>query len=245
MVGWLVPETRPGRRTELARTLLMGLTVLRAGVPVPPNLREKTLLRRIGRTAALLERAGVRRVLTPPSFPYWAILRSHGLYPISPEIFCQAMAPRLAMAALAERGVPAASGTVALVGTRVNRPFFQTALALCPRVRTLVLDAPAGGADLADDLRREYGAAALSPEAGLTAQVTVCFSPERAVCGGTLALYGPAPDLAGLSLGFPEGEPPPEAEALPLLSLLWEAGRISTEEIPIISSPVNGQLQTN
>ena len=39
---------------------------------------------------------------------------------------------------------------------------FQAAMALCPQVRTLVIDAPDGGAELAGELRREYGAAALT-----------------------------------------------------------------------------------
>jgi len=236
MVGWLTLEIRRGWRTELEPSGLLGLRLLRARTPLPPGLREKTVCRRLDRAAVLLARSGVRRVLTPPDFPYWEILQTRGLCPVDPSPLCQAMAAPLALAELARKGVSPASGTVALVGQRVDRPFFLAAQALCPRVRTLILDAPSGGEELAGYLREEFGAAALAAGVLLPAQAVLCFSPSRAGEGGVI-LCGPAPDLAGLALSPAEISLPQEPDSLPLLSLLWEAGRISTGEIQVISPP--------
>ena len=84
MVGWLAEEERQGRRTVLERTGLAGLTVLRAGVPLPPKLRERTVLRRVEKAAGLLARAGVRRVLTRQDFPHWDVLSAYVRWTWSP-----------------------------------------------------------------------------------------------------------------------------------------------------------------
>ncbi len=233
MVGWLLEEEHRGWRVQLNQATLMGLRVLRAEVPRPPD--EKRLLRRLDRAASLLARAGARRVLTAPGFSHWELLAAHGLRPVDPEPLCQALAAPLALAELARQGVPPAAGTVALAGRRVNRPLFQAALALCPQVRTLVIDVPSGGADLADYLRREFGAAALTSSSAVRPQAAICFAAERTV-PGALRLCGPAPDLAGFQLR-PPSAPPPEAEPLPLLALLWEAGLLSVGDVQIVSGP--------
>lgn len=241
MVGWLTLENRRGRRTELESAGVLGLRLLRARVPAPGNLREKALLRRLDKAAALLARSGVRRVLAPPGFSNWDLLRTRGLRPVDPVPLYQAMAAPLALAELARLGVPPTSGTVALVGQRVDRPFFLAAQALCPRVRTLILDAPAGGEELSRYLRQEFGAAALSAGAPLAAQAVLCFSPRRAEEEG-LHLCGPVPDLKGLSLSPAGFSLPEEPAGLPLLALLWEAGRIPLGEIQVIFSPGEQKL---
>lgn len=230
MVGWLAEEERKGRRTVLERTGVAGLTVLRAGVPLPQALRERTALRRLERAAERLVRAGVRRALTRPDFPRWEVLEAYGLRPVDPGPLCQALAAPLALAALERQGIPPAAGTVALSGRRVSRPLFQAAMVLCPQVRTLVIDAPDGGAELAQELRREYGAAALTGRGGQLAQVRLSFSPGE---GEGLRLWGPAPELDGLEL-VPAAELPAGLAPLPLLALLWEEGRISAKNIQII-----------
>ena len=235
MVGWLLEEERSSWRLQLNQTNLMGLRVLRAGVPRP--LSEKRLLRRLDRAAARLARAGVRRTLAAPGFSHWGLLAEYGLRPVDPEPLCQALAAPLALAELARQGIPPAAGTVALAGRRVNRPLFQAALALCPQVRTLIIDVPSGGTELADYLRREFGAAALTASSAARPQATVCFAGER-TAPGALYLCGPAPELAGFQLRPPSAVPP-EAESLPLLALLWEAGLLSAGDIQIVPAPLS------
>ncbi len=87
------------------------------------------------------------------------------------------MAGELALTALERDGCPLERAVVALRGGRVSRPFFQTAVALCARVRGVVVYAPTGGAELADYLRREYGLPVLERE---RPNLTLEFSPVQA-----------------------------------------------------------------
>ena len=48
-----------------------------------------------------------------------------------------------------------------------------------------------------------------------------------------LRLYGPAPGLAGLRPILEEGGLPPDLAPLPLLSRLWECGRLTEGQIQI------------
>lgn len=232
LVGIVALEARRGRRPALEEGAVWGMPVLRAGVPAPPGLRERKLLRRTARAAAELHRAGVRRVLTAADFPCWPVLEAEGLRAVDCEPFCQALAVPLALAGLRRAGVLRTRATVALTSPRVSRPLFAAAEALCPRVRHLIVDVPGEGEELAAWLREEYGAAVLSPDAG--ADVTLCFGPGgRARCGAVLHLYGPDPELAGLRPAPAEGALPETLAPLPLLALLWENGRLTAEQIQI------------
>ena len=242
MVGVVALEARKGRRPVLEEEAVLGMPVLRAGVPAPPGLREAKLRRRTMRGAAELIRAGVRRVLTAEDFPCWPVLEAAGLRPVDAGPFCQTIAAPLVLAGLRRAQVLRTRATVALAGPRVSRPLFAAAEALCPQVRYLVVDVPGEGEELAAWLREEYGAAVLSPGAAAP-DVTACFGPGGGEKGGAvLRLYGPAPELDGLYPALAEGELPGELAPLPLLALLWECGRLSPEQIRIF--PHNGKELT-
>ena len=210
MVGWLVREDRRGRRPVLERTQLAGMTVLRAGVPAPDALAQRKLERRLERAAELLCRAGVRRGLAQEGFAGWPLLEAAGLQRVSAAALCQALAAPLALAALKRQGIAPGQAAVSLAGTRVNRPLFQAAEQLCRHVRTLIVDAPAGGRELAGYLRCAYGAPVVEP--------------------------GAVPDLGALALGPPPGLECRTAEGLPLLALLWEEGRLDLANIQILEA---------
>lgn len=233
MVGWLTVEERKGWQVTLERTALAGLPLLRAEVPLLPGAREKTRVRRVRKTAALLARSGVRRVLTPPEFPRWDLLGEYGLRPVDPEPLCQALAAPLVLAELERQRVPPSAGAAVLSGRRVSRPLFQAALTLCPQVRALVIDVPSGGAELAQELRREFGAAVVTDPGALPVHVRAYFS-AGAGRAGELCLWGPVPDLAGFRLEAPGLALSERIETLPFLALLWEEGRISAKDIQII-----------
>jgi len=93
----------------------------------------------------------------------------------------------------------------------------ETLRTLCPRVRNLVIDVPGEGG-LAAALRREYGVPVLPPRS-VSADLTLCFDP--------------GPVLEGAKYGLPGGCLPPDCDALPLLSALWENGRVKVEEIAV------------
>lgn len=232
MVGILELEDRRGRRTELTTAELLGLRLLRAGVPVPEGMGGKRLERRVDRGARALRRAGARRVLTAADCPARGRLSAWGLSPVDPVPFCQALAAPLALAALARLGRSPLRAAVALRGDRVSRPLLRAAQALCPRVRYLLVDVPDGGEDLADWLRADFGAAILRP--GSPADVVLCFAPGGCPegCSG-LCLHGPRPDLAGLRPVLHGLSLPPGLDPLPALALLWETGRLELEKIQI------------
>lgn len=240
MVGWFAFSGV--RRFTLERTVLLGMPLLRLNVPAPRN--ERAAIRRAVRGAQLLGRAGCRRVLVPAGFPYWEQLRERGLRGVDPEPMVQALAVSLALADLSRRGIEPRKAAVALQGERVNRAFFEAAQMLCPRVRLLSIAAPNGGEDLRRFLREEFGAAALEAEA-LTPDCTLLFSPshtEEATRAGEqpLHLYGWEPRLNGLAVRSREEAVPEGLEPLPVLALLWEEGRISTDELEIFADNRRG-----
>ena len=232
MVGIVALEERRGRRPVVTEERVLGLRCLRVSVPVRPGLREDRRKRRAEQGAAALYRAGVRRALTAEDFPDWPALEGQGLRSVDPEPFCQAIAVPLALAALRRAGILRVRATVALSGPRVSRPLFAAAERLCPQVRHLVVDVPGEGEELAAWLREEYGAAVLRP-GGAAPDVTLAFGPGGEERGPVLRLYGPAPGLAGLRPIPEEGGLPPDLAPLPLLSLLWECGRLTEGQIRI------------
>ena len=226
MLGHIALTGEKGWKTVVDRQEVLGLPVVRALVPGVEGRHEKRLKRRIDRAARRLREMGVRRVLTGPAFPYWDRLERQGLRGVDPEPMCQAMAGELALAALERAGYPLQQAVVALRGGRVSRPFFQTAVALCARVRGVVVYAPAGGAELADYLRREYGLPVLERE---KPNLTLEFSPvqtegER---GRTMVLHGQNLNLLGLTLRPSDLPLPGEFAPLPLTAALWERGLLS------------------
>ena len=232
LVGIVALEERRGRRPVVTEERVLGLRCLRVSVPVRPGLREDRRKRRAEQGAAALYRAGVRRALTAEDFPDWPTLEGQGLRSVDPEPFCQAIAVPLALAALRRAGILRVRATVALSGPRVSRPLFAAAERLCPQVRHLVVDVPGEGEELAAWLREEYGAAVLRP-GGAAPDVTLAFGPGGEERGTVLRLYGPVPGLAGLRPTPEEGGLPPDLAPLPLLSLLWECGRLTEGQIRI------------
>ena len=223
MLGQLILTPHGQGKPETAR--LYGLTVLRTEAD-RSGFWGELRLRRAGRA---LRRNGVVRVLAPGDL--LPLLEDLGLRPVNPEPFVRAQSVPLALAELERRGLAPDRAAVALRGLRADRDMLRTAEELCPRVRSLVIDAPRGGRELAQWLRREYGVPIL-PE-GERGQAALVF---QAGCSRreevSLELFGPRPRLAGLTLSAP-GLEEGDREDLPLLAALWEGGRLRPEDIKI------------
>ena len=230
MLGYMVLTGEKGWKTIVDRREVLGLPLVRARVPGVEGRHEKRLERRIDRAARRLREMGVRRVLTGPAFPYWDRLERQGLRGVDPEPMCQSVAAELALAVLERDGCPLERAVVALRGGRVSRPFFQTAVALCARVRGVAVYAPAGGAELADYLRREYGLPVLERE---RPNLVLEFSHVQAEGenGRTMVLHGPNLNLLGLTLRPSDLPLPGEFDPLPLTAALWEMGLLSQPPI--------------
>lgn len=225
MVGQLRWLDRGRGRPE--RGSLYGLPVLRVEAPLKGFWAE----RRLARAGRDLRRAGALRVLAPKGFDRWPLLVANGLAPVETDAFVQAQSAPLAIQALERRGVAPDRATVALRGVRAGREMARAAAELCPRVRHLVVSAPKGGRELSGWLWREFGIPVLPEEE--QGQVALCFQAGCAPREETaLTLYGPAPELAGLTLAAPdlaEGD----RDDLPLLAALWQGGKLRREDIKI------------
>lgn len=219
-----------GGRGGPQRALLYGLPVLRCQAD-PEGFWGERRLKRAGRS---LYSGGVVRALVPPGFDRWPLLLALGLRPMDPGPFLRAHAAPLTASLLERQGLAPDRATVALRGQRADGAMLRAALALCPRVRRLTISAPRGGEELAAWLRREYGLPILPADAPAQAALLLQpgTEPEDANPCPALTLFGPEPDLAGLRLSAPDLAPT-DREDLPLLSALWEGGRLGPEQLKI------------
>lgn len=208
---------------------ILGLRLLK--VTIPPTGRRLQL-----HTAArLLVKNRVGRVLVPEHFAHWALLGRYGLSPVGTEDFCRGMAAPLALAGLQRLEIPEEAATVVLRGERVTRAMRLAALALCPRVRGVIVTAHAGGEALQAELRREYGVPSLEESWGRAPDVAVHFSEFHGGGRLLLRLYGPEPDLAGLSICCRRESLPKDCEPMPLMAALWETGKLRGDDSDIFS----------
>lgn len=227
MLGQLVFD---GGRGGPRRALLYGLPVLRCQAD-PEGFWGERRLKRAGRSLCA---GGAVRALVPAGFDRWPLLLKLGLRPVDPGAFLRAQAAPLAASLLERQGLAPDRATVALRGRRADGEMLRAALALCPRVRRLTISAPQGGEELAAWLRREYGLPVLPADAPAQAALLLQpgTEPEDANPCPALTLFGPEPDLAGLRLSAPDLAPT-DREDLPLLSALWEGGRLGPEQLTI------------
>lgn len=227
MLGQLVFD---GGRGGPRRALLYGLPVLRCQAD-PEGFWGERRLKRAGRSLCA---GGAVRALVPAGFDRWPLLLKLGLRPVDPGAFLRAQAAPLAASLLERQGLAPDRATVALRGRRADGEMLRAALALCPRVRRLTISAPQGGEELAAWLRREYGLPVLPADAPAQAALLLQpgTEPEDVNPCPALTLFGPEPDLAGLRLSAPDLAPT-DREDLPLLSALWEGGRLGPEQLKI------------
>lgn len=218
----------PHGRGKPAPVNLYGLSVLETEVD-PEGFFGERRLKKAGRALRL---GGVGRLLVPWNFQGWELFRRLGLRPVEPEPFLRAQSVPLVLESLDRLGMAPDRATVALRGRRVDRSLRRAAAELCPRVRNLVVDVPGGGRELEKWLRWEFGIPILPSQA--PGEVGLCFQPG---CGQgdrvSLDLYGPSPGLGGLMLTAPALAREDRGN-LPLLTALWEGGKLAAEDIKIL-----------
>ena len=225
MIGHILYGS-PALWTRLERERVLGLPLLRALAPGGGAGA-------VRRAARALRRRGIRRALAPPGFPDWAALEAQGVRPVETGELCRALAPAIALAGLEGLGIPRWEGVVALRGERATRALRQAALALCPQVKGVVVDVPAGGEALRRELRREHGLPALEDGPGRRAHLALHFSPAAGRGEPVADLAGADPALEGFSFALEGAELPGGLAPLPLLSALWESGRLGLERVAV------------
>lgn len=201
------------RTVQLRAELILGLPVLTLELPERARRPEWTLIKGAG----LLRKQRVSHVLTPPDFEGWSVLEYAGLHPVNTRALRCALAPVWVQQVLKSKGIPLEQAILSLKGEREEPDMERVARMLCPLVRNLIIDVPQKG-DLARNLRWEFGMPILPAGSG-----------ENSL---TLA-FDSGPILPGIQLELKKKELPKECERLPLLSVLWENGRVKMEEIII------------
>ncbi len=220
MLGRIVTAEN-GWRIRLEREEIGGLVFLRAEIPGNGWLGKH----RLARGARLLAAHGVTRVVTPPGFGRWDILRGQGLSRVDTGAFCRAMAGTMALTALEQKGRRPEDCAVILRGDRADAAMYRTAEELCPFVRRLAVSA-AGGAALAEHLWREYGMPIVEDRRICDLAVHFSDCSAGAECqtiflGGTeLPPRGFKTEVTGITL-------PENCDCLALTAALWEMGRLA------------------
>ena len=209
MLGRIRWEDR--RKLFLEEERLLDLPLLTLTLPD----RERGSERRLNRGVRLLRQRRVTRVLTPAGFDGWPALYERGLRAVDTAPLRCALVPAWVRASLEVKGVRPENAVLCLHGNRESPEMARSALALCPLVRGLVIDAPGGA--LAARLQREFGLPIL---------------PARSARAHLALTFDPSPNLTGKftlqAARLPEG-----FDSLPLLAALWESGRVKTEDIQI------------
>ena len=139
------------------------------------------------------------------------------------------LADLLALALLEGRRIPPKQAVVTLAAPRVTRAVEGAAERLGPCVRGLALDVPGEGERFAGWLHREYGIAVYPPEQG---DVTLDFGRGRGGGQGCIDLSREEGLCSSVRITA-RGLTLPDGDALPILSLLWECGRVKRSQIRV------------
>ena len=200
------------RRPKMERSEVCGLPVLQ--LVLPERIRDKAHL--VGKGLHLLSKRGITRVLVPKDWIFWPQLVQNGLRTVDTRAFQCAFVPSWVKFLLKEKDIAPDEATLLLKGEQESGDMERVARLLCPLVRNIAIDVP-GRANLAAGLRREFGLPVL-PARNVQADLTVFFSPVPMLPELDFQIAGE------LSL-------PAEYDPLPILSVLWESGRIQVEDI--------------
>lgn len=177
---------------------------------------------RLERAGRRLSRAGVEQTLLPGEFCQWELLARLGLREVDTAPLLRAQASFLALAGLRRREIDPERAAVVLSGVRAQGEMYRCAVQLCAHVRRVVIAAP-GAEHMALRLREEFGIPILP--ADYPGELELRFHPGQGTGSHYMQLYGRNPYLDGGVLSAP-GLKEEEREDIPLLSALWQGGKL-------------------
>lgn len=202
-----------GRKAHFHEERIMDLPVLVLTIPCALR-REK----HVERYLSLLRERHVNRVLLPEGWEFWQSFRRQGLQIVNTGALRTALTPAWAVTSLQRKGLEPQQATLRLWGERENASMYTVARALCPMVRCLSIDVP-GGSEIAQLLHAEFGMPVLPMRRG-RADLDLAFAPD--------------PQLSNCTVCLKECDVlPVEGGNMEILCVLWENGRIFTEDIAV------------
>ena len=184
--------------------------------------------RRVTSLCRKLYHKRVNRILLPQDFPYLDRIKQEGLTTVDPLPLYRSHAAQLALAALQQQHQVPEKSKVALRGAQVDRDLCQAACQLSPLVKGLAIMVTKGGEMLAHQLRMEYGIPVYPDHH--EAAVTIHFSPAEQGVGRELHLYGAKAMDCGVCISSSK-LPQEWSHSVPLLTALWETGKIGSESL--------------
>lgn len=220
MIGQLIWTGERRFRTRFRVESICGIPILRAELPGLPD--DPGAPRRKERALRRMEQEGCRRLMEPSD--------QAQLPPVSTRSLWQSVAAPLTLSFFLKHGQRPERARVALESDRVTRPLFSACCQLIPAVRSISLSPCLGDEELAWWLERQYGV----PVTSGGGDVTVCFTPGPGPAGACLPLGEEVPFLPDFTLDWNAGTLPENYPKLPLLSVLWETGRIRPEDLRVV-----------
>lgn len=226
MIGWLAYAQVNGRG-RMTLESVGPLSLAKQTLYDPEGLSEWRVRRRLRKIERLYQAHQVRRLIIADSFPYSGELRQ--CVRINELPFYRSAADLLALGVLDQCGISPEKAVVSLSAPRVCTELKAAAERLSAVVRGMAIDAPEGGSDYAEWLRRRYGIPIQQPNC---ADVTVAFGPGGQVHGTLISLYEDSVSLSGLQVTAPELELPQGYEAQ-FIAALWECGVLDRRQLRI------------
>ncbi len=230
MIGRIIANTTEKKyfNVEGRKSSLHGLSTYVAEL----SLEKPFLSYRLGKLVALWEQHRVSKLLLPEDFPLKEPLEQLGFSLYDPLPTLQTLGDCLLLQELCRLGISPQECSVKLCGAVCDKTITTVAVALCPQVATVAIDA-VGAECLAVQLYQQFGMAVPSLAQQYTATISFSLEEKNPIekkTGVFLQLDRvDSPDFCGISpkkCDIPEDVPP-----LSLLGLLLETGKISREEI--------------
>lgn len=137
--------------------------------------------RRAARAALQMRKQGVRRAVFPVDFPHTAVFLRSGICPVDPMPLRKALCVPYVKAKLTAMGRSERQAVIAIAGEYMTSELAEVTRTLALSYRYVMLSVRAGGAELAKDLRRQYGISLLldpSNDQLNRADALVLFTPR-------------------------------------------------------------------
>ena len=231
----LVEWRETGEKCGVEERRIGGVRFLAAGVRRGEGLRAAWSMRR---SAAALQRCGIRQCVFPRQFSKEAVERfaRRGIQPVEDTALRQGAAAQIACCAMRRQGIASERAVAALCASRVTGEYARAAEALCGSVRYLCLCTKSGGWELSQQLRARLGVAATveaEPVCTRNADIVLCFDTAYALSGVRGVILPLCTPQLRVTYALPQGIEAGEADETQLLAALYASLAVRAEELNV------------